>query len=59
LSSQWTGAPAPTGGPSTSTQEINGVPKGSEKAGAEPAALDPPPRTTGNAALARRAAGPG
>jgi cyclic-di-GMP phosphodiesterase TipF (flagellum assembly factor) len=48
------GAPAPTGGPSTSTQEINGVPKG-----AEPAALDPPPRTTGNAALARRAAGPG
>ncbi len=52
------GAPAPTGGPSTGTQEINGVPKGAEK-GAEPAALDPPPRTTGNAALARRAAGPG
>jgi cyclic-di-GMP phosphodiesterase, flagellum assembly factor TipF len=48
------GAPAPTGGPSTGTQEVNGVPKG-----AEPAALDPPPRTTGNAALARRAAGPG
>jgi cyclic-di-GMP phosphodiesterase, flagellum assembly factor TipF len=48
------GAPAPTGGPSTGTQEVNGVPRG-----AEPAALDPPPRTTGNAALARRAAGPG
>jgi cyclic-di-GMP phosphodiesterase TipF (flagellum assembly factor) len=49
------GTPAQNGGaPSTNTQEINGVPRA-----AEPAAIDPPPRTTGNAALARRAAGPG
>jgi cyclic-di-GMP phosphodiesterase TipF (flagellum assembly factor) len=50
------GAPAPNGGVSsiTNTQEINGVPK----AAAEPTPLDPPPRATGNAALARRAAGP-
>jgi cyclic-di-GMP phosphodiesterase, flagellum assembly factor TipF len=48
------GAPANGGAPNM--QEINGVPK----AGAvEPAAIDPPPRTSGNAALARRAAGPG
>jgi cyclic-di-GMP phosphodiesterase TipF (flagellum assembly factor) len=49
------GAPAPNGGaPSGNTQEINGAPKA-----AEPPALDPPQRATGNAALARRAAGPG
>ncbi len=53
------GAPAPNGGPSTSTQEINGVPKATEKAAAEPASFDPPPRASGTAALARRAAGPG
>ena len=49
------GMPA-TNGASSPTQEINGVAKG---APAEAAAIDPPPRTTGNAALARRAAGPG
>jgi len=52
------GAPAPNGGAAAgNTQEINGVPKAAEKA-AEPPAFDAPPRATGNAALARRAAGP-
>jgi cyclic-di-GMP phosphodiesterase TipF (flagellum assembly factor) len=51
------GTPATNGnGPSPNTQEINGVAKA---APGEPAAVDPPPRATGNAALARRAAGPG
>jgi cyclic-di-GMP phosphodiesterase TipF (flagellum assembly factor) len=45
----------PEGAPVANTQEINGA----LKAGPiEPAAIDPP-RATGNAALARRAAGPG
>jgi len=49
------GAPAPNGGTAAgNTQEINGAPKA-----AEPSALDPPSRATGNAALARRVAGPG
>jgi cyclic-di-GMP phosphodiesterase TipF (flagellum assembly factor) len=50
------GTPANGGAPSPTTQEINGAPR---TATSEPAAIDPPPRTTGNAALARRAAGPG
>jgi len=51
------GTPATNGnGASPNTQEINGVAKA---APGEPAAIDPPPRATGNAALARRAAGPG
>jgi cyclic-di-GMP phosphodiesterase TipF (flagellum assembly factor) len=50
------GTPATNGnGPSLNTQEINGVAKGAP----EPGVIDPPPRATGNAALARRAAGPG
>jgi cyclic-di-GMP phosphodiesterase TipF (flagellum assembly factor) len=49
------GALAPNGGTAAgNAQEINGAPKA-----AEPSALDPPPRATGNAALARRVAGPG
>jgi cyclic-di-GMP phosphodiesterase TipF (flagellum assembly factor) len=53
------GAPAANGATAaTNPQEINGMPKAAEKA-AEPAPFDPPPRATGNAALARRAAGPG
>ena len=48
------GAPANGGAVSASTQEIAARPPLPE-----PATLDPPPRTTGNAALARRAAGPG
>jgi cyclic-di-GMP phosphodiesterase TipF (flagellum assembly factor) len=49
------GAPVPNGGtPAAGIQEINGMPQA-----AEPAPMDPPPRATGNAALARRAAGPG
>jgi cyclic-di-GMP phosphodiesterase TipF (flagellum assembly factor) len=43
---------APNGGPSAAP-ESNGAAKPA------PAAVDPPPRVTGNAALARRAAGPG
>ncbi len=51
------GMPATNGSaPSPGTQEINGV---ARSAPAEAAALDPPPRATGSAALARRAAGPG
>jgi cyclic-di-GMP phosphodiesterase, flagellum assembly factor TipF len=57
------GAPATNGGTqSTNTLEINGVPKAAEKAAeknAEAAPMDPPPRASGAAALARRAAGPG
>jgi cyclic-di-GMP phosphodiesterase TipF (flagellum assembly factor) len=50
------GAPAQNGGsPSNNAQEL-GMAKA---ASMEPAALDPPPRTTGSAALARRVAGPG
>jgi len=49
------GMPATNGAPSPGTQEINGVVRG---APAEAVTIDPP-RTTGNAALARRAAGPG
>ena len=50
------GAPAQNGGaPSSNAQEL-----GTAKAASmEPAAIDPPPRTTGTAALARRVAGPG
>ncbi|HEY7843684.1 MAG TPA: EAL domain-containing protein [Bradyrhizobium sp.] len=49
------GAPASNGGTaSPDSQEINGVPKT-----AESAPLDPPPRASGTAALARRVAGPG
>jgi cyclic-di-GMP phosphodiesterase TipF (flagellum assembly factor) len=47
------GAPTSNGAAAGHTQEINGTPKA-----AEPPALDPPPRATGNAALARRVAGP-
>jgi cyclic-di-GMP phosphodiesterase TipF (flagellum assembly factor) len=51
------GTPATNGnGASPNTQEINGVVKA---APGEPTAIDPPQRATGNAALARRAAGPG
>jgi cyclic-di-GMP phosphodiesterase TipF (flagellum assembly factor) len=51
------GTPATNGSaPSPNAQEINGV---ARSAPAESAAIDPPPRTTGSAALARRAAGPG
>jgi cyclic-di-GMP phosphodiesterase TipF (flagellum assembly factor) len=57
------GAPAASGGPAaTNTQEINGVPKTAEKTAgkaAESAPLEPPPRVSGTAALARRVAGPG
>jgi len=50
------GAPAQNGGaPSNNAQEL-GMAKA---ASMEPAASDPPPRTTGSAALARRVAGPG
>jgi cyclic-di-GMP phosphodiesterase TipF (flagellum assembly factor) len=50
------GAPAQNGGaPSNNAQEL-GMAKA---ASVEPAAIDPPPRVTGSAALARRAAGPG
>jgi cyclic-di-GMP phosphodiesterase TipF (flagellum assembly factor) len=50
------GAPAQNGGaPSNNAQEL-GMAKA---ASVEPAAIDPPPRETGSAALARRAAGPG
>jgi len=50
------GAPAQNGGaPSNNAQEL-GMAKA---ASMEPAAIDPPPRTTGSAALARRVAGPG
>ncbi|HEX3501755.1 MAG TPA: EAL domain-containing protein, partial [Xanthobacteraceae bacterium] len=47
----------PTGSaPTGNGQEANGT----EKAAAAPsAAIDPPPRMSGNAALARRASGPG
>jgi cyclic-di-GMP phosphodiesterase, flagellum assembly factor TipF len=38
------------------TQEINGVAKGTGTGASS--AIEPPPRSTGNAALARRAAGP-
>jgi len=46
---------APNGGASAAP-EANGAAK---PASAAPAAIDPPPRVSGNAALARRAAGPG
>ena len=50
------GAPAQNGGaPSNNAQEL-GMAKA---ASVEPGAIDPPPRVTGSAALARRAAGPG
>jgi cyclic-di-GMP phosphodiesterase TipF (flagellum assembly factor) len=48
---------APNGaGPVANGQEANGTEK---PAAAPPTAIDPPPRMSGNAALARRAAGPG
>jgi cyclic-di-GMP phosphodiesterase, flagellum assembly factor TipF len=50
------GASATGGATVTKPQEANG--KGNP-APVETAAIDPPPRATGNAALARRAAGPG
>ncbi len=51
------GTPATNGSAaSPGTQEINGVAKGTP---AESAAIDSPPRTSGTAALARRAAGQG
>jgi cyclic-di-GMP phosphodiesterase TipF (flagellum assembly factor) len=43
------------GAPASNAQEING----GAKAAPESAVIDPAPRLTGNAALARRAAGPG
>jgi cyclic-di-GMP phosphodiesterase, flagellum assembly factor TipF len=47
---------APNGAtPAPNTQEANGA----AKAAPESTAIDPPPRVSGNAALARRAAGPG
>jgi len=49
------GAPATGAAASANTQEINGAAKAPPS---EPAAVDPPPRATGSAALARRAAGP-
>jgi cyclic-di-GMP phosphodiesterase TipF (flagellum assembly factor) len=48
------GAPATAGATATNAQETNG--SGSSVASDSPA-VDPPPRATGNAALARRAAG--
>jgi cyclic-di-GMP phosphodiesterase, flagellum assembly factor TipF len=48
------GASATGGTTATKPQEANGNP-----APVEATAIDTPPRTTGNAALARRAAGPG
>jgi cyclic-di-GMP phosphodiesterase TipF (flagellum assembly factor) len=50
------GAPANGGAATANTQDINGAPKAKA---AEPTAIDAPPRASGNAALARRAAGPG
>jgi cyclic-di-GMP phosphodiesterase TipF (flagellum assembly factor) len=48
---------APNGGtPVANGQEANGTEK---PAAAPPTAIDPPSRMSGNAALARRAAGPG
>ena len=49
------GATATGGAPATKPQEANGP---GNPAPADTAAIDPPPRATGNAALARRAAGP-
>jgi cyclic-di-GMP phosphodiesterase TipF (flagellum assembly factor) len=50
------GAPVQNGSaPSNNAQE----PGMAKAASMEPAAIDPPPRVTGNAALARRVAGPG
>ncbi|HLZ03305.1 MAG TPA: EAL domain-containing protein [Bradyrhizobium sp.] len=50
------GAPANGAAAPAGAQEINGAAKAPLP---EPAAIDPPPRAVGNAALARRAAGPG
>ncbi len=50
------GASATGGAPSNNPQEPNGSPK---TAPLTSPAIEPPARTTGNAALARRAAGPG
>jgi cyclic-di-GMP phosphodiesterase, flagellum assembly factor TipF len=50
------GASATAGAPPTKPQEPNGA---SNPAPVNSPTIDPPPRTTGNAALARRAAGPG
>ena len=49
------GASATGGASPTKPQEANGPGNPSP---VETAAIDPPPRATGNAALARRAAGP-
>jgi len=51
----------PEGAPNGSAPTSNGLEaNGAEKAATAPAAaIDPPPRMSGNAALARRAAGPG
>jgi cyclic-di-GMP phosphodiesterase TipF (flagellum assembly factor) len=54
------GVAAPNGGtPASKAQQSNGVPNAAAKPAAEPVAVDPPPRTSGKAALARRVAGPG
>ncbi len=50
------GASATAGAPPTKPQEPNGA---SNPAPVNSPTIDPPPRATGNAALARRAAGPG
>ncbi len=50
------GASATGGAPPNNAQEPNGSPKAAPLPGP---AIEPPARTTGNAALARRAAGPG
>jgi len=54
------GVAVPNGGtPASKAQQSNGVPNATAKPAAEPVAADPPPRTSGKAALARRVAGPG
>jgi cyclic-di-GMP phosphodiesterase TipF (flagellum assembly factor) len=50
------GAPAQNGGAPSNNAQESGMAKA---ASMEPAVIDPPPRTTGTAALARRVAGPG
>jgi cyclic-di-GMP phosphodiesterase TipF (flagellum assembly factor) len=59
------GAPATNGAGASTVQEPNGARTAQvgaapiSSASAEPAAINPPPRTSGTAALARRVAGPG
>src|SRR5689334_29370 len=51
------GAPATNGAGASIVQEPNGA--RTAQVGPEPAAINPPPRTSGTAALVRRVAGPG